>query len=287
MYTTKLLFALLYFCVNCVNAASVWKVSKGENTIYIGGTVHVLSASDYPLPKAFDQAYNKSDSLVFETDGSQFNTPEFQQLSMQYILLKEGNTLRSLLSEDTYKMLQAHLQSRNLPIQNFSMFTPGFLTITLTMNELQILGVDSAGVDAYYEKLAQTDKKPISWFEEPEQQLAFIANIGNGNEDQIVAHTLRDISSLDEYMQNMMNAWRKGDRQKLIEVGILDMQINYPRVYQNLIVARNQDWIPKIEQLFLDSDVEFVLVGALHLVGKDGVLTKLSENGYQIEQISN
>ena len=32
-------------------SASVWKVSDGENTMYLGGTLHILSPQDYPLPE--------------------------------------------------------------------------------------------------------------------------------------------------------------------------------------------------------------------------------------------
>ena len=37
--------------------SSVWKAQKDGNTVYLGGTIHVLSKGDYPLPDAFDQAY--------------------------------------------------------------------------------------------------------------------------------------------------------------------------------------------------------------------------------------
>ena len=29
--------------------SSVWKVSKGEQSLYIGGTCHILRSADYPL----------------------------------------------------------------------------------------------------------------------------------------------------------------------------------------------------------------------------------------------
>ena len=50
------------------NASSVWKVTKGDNTIYVAGTMHLLSPDDYPLPASYEEAYKASDTLVFETD---------------------------------------------------------------------------------------------------------------------------------------------------------------------------------------------------------------------------
>lgn len=43
---------------------SLWRVSKGESELFIGGTIHLLGASDYPLPKEFEAAYKKADMLV-------------------------------------------------------------------------------------------------------------------------------------------------------------------------------------------------------------------------------
>ena len=48
--------------------SSVWKVSKGEKQLYIGGTIHMLSQSDYPLPTEFEEAYDRSKIVVFETN---------------------------------------------------------------------------------------------------------------------------------------------------------------------------------------------------------------------------
>ncbi|GAA0852515.1 TraB/GumN family protein [Aliiglaciecola litoralis] len=268
-------------------AAPVWKVTKANRTVYIGGTVHILRENDFPLPNAFEIAYQQSDELVFETDISVFGSPEFQQLTMQYMLRKDGKTLSDILSKETYQALEKHLQARSLDIQNFATFTPGFITISLSLMELRMLGATSEGVDAFYEQKARHDSKSISWLEEPEQQLLFLSQIGKGNEDEVISHTLSDIGSLPDYMTDMMEAWRSGDRNALRKIGIESLQQDYPKVYQRLIVDRNEDWLPNIEALFDDAETEFVLVGTLHLIGEDGVLTHLANKGYLVEALEN
>lgn len=51
-----------------LGAAPVWQVTQGNNTFYLGGTIHVLSQEDYPLPASFELAYGASEMLFFETD---------------------------------------------------------------------------------------------------------------------------------------------------------------------------------------------------------------------------
>ena len=278
------LTALLLVSIS-LNAASVWQVSKGNDKVFIGGTIHFLSESDYPLPQEYELAYGKSDTLVFETDIAIMNSPEFQQTTMNMMLLKDGKTIRDFISNDTFTKLETHLSARNIPVQNFMTFKPGFLTITLSVIELQLMGVSSAGVDAYYSAKATGDGKQQLWFETPEHQLEMLANLGKGEEDSMIAYTLDELQHLRTDMPKLMNAWKSGDMQEMAEIGIAEMQTQYPKVYEEILAQRNRNWIPKIKDLFGNEQTEFVLVGGLHLAGEDSVLTLLSKLGYRVTKL--
>jgi uncharacterized protein YbaP (TraB family) len=62
---------------------------------------------------------------------------------------------------------------------------------------------------------------------------------------------------------------------------------DYPKVYQSLLVERNNNWLPKIERLIKQPEEKFILVGALHLIGEDGLLQQLKNRGYQVRHYSN
>ena len=57
----------------------------------------------------------------------------------------------------------------------------------------------------------------------------------------------------------------------------------FPDVYNQLIVKRNNAWVPKIEVFFKTKEVELILVGALHLVGDEGIIALLASRGYDIQ----
>ena len=79
--------------------------------------------------------------------------------------------------------------------------------------------------------------------------------------------------------------WRQGDVEK-IDVSYLQPMIqDFPKIYQALLVQRNNDWIDKIESLLNTKEKEFILVGALHLAGEEGLISQLSDLGYKIEQM--
>jgi hypothetical protein len=63
------------------------------------------------------------------------------------------------------------------------------------------------------------------------------------------------------------------------------LRADFPEIYQALLIDRNNTWIAQIEAMSKTAEVEFILVGALHLVGSDGLLSMLSSRGYQITQL--
>ncbi len=62
--------------LSAFSQSSVWKIKGNGNEIYIGGAIHRLRDKDYPLPNEYYNAYNKSEILVTESDGSKLEDPE-------------------------------------------------------------------------------------------------------------------------------------------------------------------------------------------------------------------
>lgn len=276
---------LCVFLANTVQAdAPVWKVSKGNFHIYIGGTIHVLDEQDYPLPAEFEQAYELAEKLVFEVDIAQVNTLEFQQMLLQKALYRDGSTLASHLQPATFNQLQEFMIQRGIPLENMLSFKVGMLLTILTVNELQRNGIQGIGVDQYFNLKAREDKKPIAALETIEQQIDFLTSLGEGEEDQIVLQTIEELENFGEDFSTLKSAWRSGDMPALIEVGLQDF-LAFPRAYESMLVNRNRAWIPGIEAMLEDEQVEYVLLGVLHLVGNDSVLAMLKARGYHVEKL--
>src|SRR5678816_1184635 len=54
--------------------ACVWKVTAPNGKVaYVGGSVHALQKSDYPLPTAFMRAFDASSRIAFEVDARALN----------------------------------------------------------------------------------------------------------------------------------------------------------------------------------------------------------------------
>jgi uncharacterized protein YbaP (TraB family) len=264
---------------------SVWSVRSGDNVIYLGGTVHLLRPGDYPLPDEFEEAYQASSELYFETDIAAMSDLSVQAQMLQQLTYSDDRSLRTVLSDEAYTALSAYTQTAGLPIVMLEKFKPGLLISTLQILVFQSMGFTPQGVDAFFHTRAVADGKAEGQLETVQEQIGFIAAMGEGNESEFILLSLKDLTETGNVIDGMIGAWRSGDAQGLSELFVEEMKVEAPALYETLLLERNLKWIPQIDRMLQDADTEFVLVGAAHIVGENGLLDLLSQEGYEINQL--
>ena len=103
-------------------------------------------------------------------------------------------------------------------------------------------------------------------------------------QDRLLAETLKDIDTEQANLTRLVDAWRAGDAPGVERIVLKDLT-QEAQLYQRLLVERNKNWLPKLEALFSRPRRAFVVVGAAHLVGPDGLISMLKAKGYTIEQL--
>lgn len=285
--TLSLAMTMLMLMPNLVLAkTAVWKITKDSNSMYLGGTVHLLTENDYPLPKSFENAYANSQDVVLEADVSAASDIGFQMKSLKAMTFQDHRSLSTVLDRKTYEAFSDLLASRNIPIAVFEKFTPAGATLALAAIEMQKMGmVESLGVDQHFLKRAINDEKETLFLETIDQQLGFIESMNALDPTKLVLSSIKEINGFEAQMSSIITAWRNGELSDLEEVGIKEMQRDFPTMYQVMLVQRNNAWMKRIDTFIESPDVEFMLVGALHMVGDDGLLAQLKSSGYKIEQL--
>ena len=263
---------------------SLWRISNGNNQLYIGGTVHVLSQSDYPLPDEFEQAFREIGVLVLEADLEGLSQPKAQAKLAQSLKYEKGTTLKSKLNHKTYKALTRYCKTAGLSFKAMQAMKPSIVVLTMTMAELKRLGLAGAGVDQFFLDKAKKSGKQITGLESSESQIDTLANMGNGHENKLIMSTIKELKKTPEFMDEIKKAWRKGDLASLEKVGIKSMKADFPELNNSLLTSRNTAWLPKIKAMLASPERELILVGTLHLAGEQGVLAQLQKQGYVVEQ---
>ena len=279
-----LCITLLFSC-SLLAKTTLWKVSKEGEYLYLAGTIHVLAHSDLPFPSAFDSAYLDSQIVVLETDMEAILDPKFQAQMMAQFSYSDGRLLNQVISPELYQELKQYLKERGLFPNLFIGMKPAGVMLTMLGIEFQRLGISADGADIVYYRKAVADGKQTQGLESIQEHIKFVAELGEGNEEQYLKQTLEDIKETESMMRDMVRAWKEGDVSALEHLVITEMQRDYPEVFQTLLIDRNLHWLPQIEQMMSTPETEIVLVGAAHLIGQKGILKMLENQGYTIEQL--
>jgi uncharacterized protein YbaP (TraB family) len=279
-----LIFSLL-LATPALCETSVWIANTDSSVMYIGGTIHLLRASDLPFPPEFDRAYDASELLIFEADIAGLQKPETQQAVMAKSMYTDGRTLDKVLSAEAYEELGKYCTAAGIPLASMNQLKPSIIALTLMMLEIQKLGIDQEGIDVFYYGKATTDKKPVEGLETVEEQVDMITSMGDGNESEFILHNIDELKNMGELFDKLVTAWKSGDEKTLNDVFLKDLEQKFPKLFTALIVDRNMKWLPRIEEHLLTPQTEFVLVGTAHLVGKVGVIEQLKKHGYEVKKL--
>lgn len=264
---------------------SMWKVSKGGDYLYIGGTVHLLPESAFPLPAEFDQAYAATDTLVLETKMPEQTDTELQTAMLKAMSYTDGRSLSKVLSTEVYQQLSDYFTPYGIQLTQLDAYKPGFVMLQMLALEMMKAQMAGDGVDSHFDKRAKADGKTLAYLESVESQINLLANMGEGYEDAFIKMNLVQVEDFKNYFNAMIAAWRAGDMTELDKLVVVPARDLDPVLYQSLFVQRNTAWLPKIEQMFGNSSKELVLVGGGHLAGNDSVLALLKKAGYTVEQL--
>lgn len=281
----KFFFILFFLYTQIFAQSSVWKISDGNHTMYIGGTIHILRLNDFPLPHEFDDAYLKSDYVVFETDLGLAQSQTLQRILIKKMILPSGQNLSSKLSPKTYTQLKEYIDSQGYKIETFDRLQSWAVMLTLTQLKLSQIGIDQNGVDSHYNQRSLADRIPQRYLESIEEQSAIITEIGEGEEDAIILQTLSDMKELKSMMAWMVADWREGKSERLEHELVSEMRNESPKMYHTVLKQRNDTWMPKLITMLHEEKRGFVLVGAMHLLGNDGLLNQFQKQGYKVEYL--
>ena len=263
----------------------VWKATGAKGVVYLAGSVHLLSPKYYPLDPAFDTAFNNSSLLVEELDMSEMLSPESQLAMLKRGLLPPGQSIDKLLTPETLTAVKKALADLGVPAPPLLQFKPWMLAITLQSLQWQKAGFDAdLGVDKHFYDRAKLQNKPIKGLETLEFQISRFDGMSATQQEQLLVETMEELRGANESFTEIADAWKNGDADTVERLALKDLQ-GQPDLYQRLLVERNRAWMPQIEALISPARPAFVVVGAAHLVGPDGLLKMLAAKGYTIEQL--
>ena len=265
---------------------TLWEVAGQKNSVFLLGSIHLLRPEDYPLPTAIDTAYADAEVLIMEVDMDDIDPIATQAAFAHYGLSQDGSTLRDLMGEALYEDALAAAELISIPLEMLSKTEPWYAAMTVEIMMLNRMGFNPAlGVEMHMMAKATRDGKRIDGFESIEEQLQFLDGMSLQAQRDMLMATLEESAELETVMDELIQAWRHGDTDMLVSSMLVDLE-QHEELNKAIVTDRNARWVEHIKKLLDDEDDYLIIVGALHLVGPQGVPLQLEKSGYSIRQLS-
>ena len=264
----------------------IWQIHSDTAEVVLLGSVHMAYADIYPLRAEIEAAFAAADTLVVEVDISGANSARIQQLMMTRGVLPDGESLQQYLSPQTWMQLQTYLRSRALPVEMFARLQPGLVVTTLSSMRIAELGMrPEQGIDKHFLQQA-SGQKTVLQLETAEQQIELLLDFPDP--DLLMSQTLVQLDEIDLYLRPVYDAWRDGDAAQLNRLLLQEERQRHPQflpIYEKFFDQRNRAMAEKITGYLRGNGRYFVVVGAGHLVGEEGIISLLKRRGYAAQQL--
>lgn len=259
----------------------LWEISGNglETPSYLFGTIHLIPKKEYFFTKNMEEKFNSCKSLVIEAD---INMPLKEQIKVaQKMMLPKNKSLETYMTEEQFAEYNNYLLDSlkiKKSIYKRTLVIQPIFSSAIIINEL--LDKPTA-YEKELNKMAKKQKMEYGFLETLDYQLDIISQIPVEEQINMLFEDEGGLNPLDSY-DELLSAYKKGDLGKLLELSMADA--SFKKFEKELLIDRNKNWIPKIEEM-AKKQASFFAVGAAHLPGEYGVIKLLKEAGYTVKAV--
>lgn len=267
----------------------VWRARSEEGAVvYLTGSVHTAREEIHDFGSVIDAAWKDTEELVVEVDVTLLSPQDMATLAARYGGVRAPQTLRDMISDDTWQRLEAYLASRGIPASTVLHWKPWFAYFVVVQHELDRAGYTTGrGVDRLFIDAAIREGKPVAALETAASQLQVFDNLPDDLEEVLLKDSLSRVDHFDDEAEELIDAWKDGGEEELRELVFapLEQTPSLGVFYDLVFFQRNRQMVGSIDQLSADGRTRLVVIGAGHMVGEQSIPSLLAERGWRVERI--
>jgi uncharacterized protein YbaP (TraB family) len=253
---------------------------RGGAPSYVFGTIHSEDPRVLDLPPPVIAALAAADTLVLEV------VPDAAALAAAAAAMRlaEGTRLSDLVAPELYQRCVQVAASRGLPESVLLGLKPWAVMTLISMPRAQT----GEFLDRHLYRLAHDRDQPTLGLETTAEQLAVFEQFSLIEQRALLRAALAEHAQTRQRLAELLDAYLRGDLRALlalsdVQVPGLDPALR-ERFREVLVDARNRRMLERIEAL-PEAERYFIAVGALHLPGETGLLSRLAQRGYRVRRL--
>ena len=257
----------------------LWQIDNGLSTpSFLFGTMHVEDPRVTELPQPVQDAFNSSTSLTTE---ALLELEQILQVGPE-LLLVDGSNLQGLIGEELYQRVTSAMSARGLMPEMASLLKPWAVALFLSQPQSK----SGLFLDRKLYHMAQQNDKPVFGLETMAEQLAVFKTMALADQITLLEETLAQLNMIPEVIERLTVAYLQRDLAALAMIANEQFTGStvQQQLKQKLVIDRNIKMVNRMQGR-LEEGGAFIAIGALHLTGPDGVLSKLKQMGYKVTRV--
>jgi uncharacterized protein YbaP (TraB family) len=266
-------------------APALWRVSVADTQVYLFGTIHALASDAGWRTPLYEHVLADAGTVWFETDLSSGDPDTLRLLVQRYGSDPDRPLSRRLAPADLNAL------SRQTDVRRIDHLRPWVAALMLSVQPTFARGASvEKGADLSATRTARGEAKQIRTFETLEDQVRMFASLPEPSQMRYLTDVIHERKGGRRLRPSapvsLEAAWRQGDLLRLGVRLVDEMKAKNPPLYDALLRRRNLAWADQLSaEMAANPGVELVNVGALHLVGEDGLPALLAARGYRVERV--
>ena len=294
------LFFVAVLMTSAANAQLLYRIS-GNNLAkpsYIVGTYHLAPSAFTDSIPGLRAAIDEVGQVCGELDMKLLMSPENVAKMTQAMMLPEGQTLQTLLSEEEQGRLNVLLKelmgvdlTNPMMASQLGKFSPSALSTQLMV--LMYMKIHPGfntndGIDEYLQTAGAEKGKKIAGLETVDDQVKALFQSTPLDRQKQLLMCMVDNKDYQLHMaEQLVSAYFSQDLERIeaMEDEKLGNSCDSTDEEESILIYnRNAAWAKQMPAIMAETPTLFA-VGAAHLIGEKGVLTLLKNAGYQIDAV--
>ncbi|MGD9668741.1 MAG: TraB/GumN family protein [Hyphomicrobiaceae bacterium] len=274
--------------------AVLWRIERpGVPHSYLLGTIHMTDPRVTAFSPRLEAALAETDTVALEVaDVSADATNGAIAKAARLVLFTDGRTLDDLLTNDEYDKVKTTLKGAGLPSEMAAMFRPWVVSMILSVSACEREKVKD-GLPVLDLKLANAAREhgiEVVGLETIDSQLSAMASVPDDQQIAMLRASLKFFDRANDTMETLLQLYLTRDMGSAWPFHLaLAKQAGIDRQsfsgFQKRIVSDRNEHMRDAALPLLRKGRTLIAVGALHLIGDNGLVALLREAGYTVTPI--
>jgi uncharacterized protein len=265
----------------------LWQVQKGDNKLFLLGSLSVGKRAFYPMPPAVAQALRESDVVIFEADSTD---NEASQRALKLGIYDAGDSLDKHLPRDLYEELFTLALNYDIVEDQLRSMRPWMLYFQIVYKEFGNAGYQSDySTDMVVYALAKSLDKEVGAMEPADASARYLNTVAPELQEAMLRGLLTELkdAAAVKGLEALWKSMREGDAAAFM-AAVEASEKPYPNAQQLrevLFYARHAAMLAKIEGYLAGGKKHLLVLGAVNLLGERGLVEALRKKGYDVKPL--